>query len=74
MSSIKVEVQENGGTVSLTSFNSVSDLLNVDNTDNVYFVKQREDLFYEIYFGDDVIGKKLATGAIVYITYYASNG
>lgn len=74
MSSIKVEVQENGGTVSLTSFNSVSDLLNINNTDNVYFVKQREDLFYEIYFGDDVIGKKLATGAIVYITYYASNG
>ncbi len=56
------------------TFNRVEDLLNVRGSDNVYFVKQREDLLYEIYFGNDVIGKSLVPGNVVYIDYMVSSG
>jgi hypothetical protein len=49
-------------------------LLSVSSQDSVYFVKQREDLFYEVYFGNGVLGKAINSGNVVYLDYYASSG
>lgn len=40
----------------------------------VYFLEEVEDGKFEIFFGDDVIGKALETGNIVYIEYLVSEG
>lgn len=74
LSSVQVQVQENAQTSVFTTFNRVDDLLNVGGSDNAYFVKQREDLLYEIYFGNGVIGKSLSPGNVVYIDYMVQSG
>ena len=40
----------------------------------VYFLEEVEDGKFEIFFGDDVIGKALETGNIVYVEYLVSEG
>lgn len=74
LSSMSVAIQENIGSSVLTQFKLVDDLLMVKGVDSVYFVKQREDLFYEIYFGNDVIGKAVSSGNVVFLDYLISNG
>lgn len=74
LQTLQVSVQENSSNQTFVTFNRVEDLLNVRGSDNVYFVKQREDLLYEIYFGNDVIGKSLVPGNVVYIDYMVSSG
>lgn len=74
LSTVIVSVQENASSSTLVRFNSVDDLLAVKGVDTVYFVKQREDLLYEIYFGNDVIGKAVSSGNVVFIDYLISNG
>lgn len=74
MSTISVQVQENTNSSLLTTFKLVDDLLTVKNIDAVFFVKQREDLFYEIYFGNDVIGKAVVPGNVVFLDYLVSSG
>lgn len=74
ITALNVRVQENAGNISSQSFNHVTDLLGVTGQSRVYFVKQREDLFYEVYFGNDVIGKALSPGNVVFLDYIISRG
>lgn len=74
ITSLSVKVQENSGNISSSYFNKAVDLLEVKGTDKVYFIKQREDLFFEVYFGNDVIGKSLDQGNVVFLDYIISNG
>lgn len=74
ISSLTVRVQESVGNISSQTFNRSVDLLSITGQDTVFFVKQREDLFYEIYFGNDVLGKAVNPGNVVYLDYYVSSG
>lgn len=74
LSTLKVAVQTNSGSSEFTTFYRVGDLLSITGKDNVYFIKQREDLLYEVYFGNDVIGKALVAGNVVYLDYLVSSG
>jgi hypothetical protein len=60
--------------VSTTVYERATDFLNIKGTDKVYFIKQREDLFYEAYFGNGVIGEGIASGNIVNLEYVTTNG
>jgi len=64
----------NPTTLQTTVFTQANSLVGVRSTDNVYFVKQREDLFYEIYFGNGSFGQSIPSGATVTIKYLASSG
>lgn len=74
LSTLKVSVQENSQSSVIQTFYAVDDLLNVRGIDNVYFVKQLESGHYEVYFGNDVIGKQVQNGNIVYLDYMVSSG
>jgi hypothetical protein len=74
MSTLTVRVQDNPNSGNYIKFNLSEDILNVRSTDSVYFVKQREDMLYEIYFGNGTIGKKVNVGNVVHIEYFISSG
>jgi hypothetical protein len=74
MSTLKVRIYENSGSTLFTVFNPAESILNTTGDSSVYFVKQREDQFYELYFGNDVFGKAISDGNVVSIEYLISSG
>lgn len=74
LSTLKVTIQSSIGNTSTSVYNSASDVLGVDSTSEVYFIQEGILGFYEVYFGDGVIGKKLNDGCVVYLDYLVSSG
>lgn len=74
ISSLTVSVQENASSSNYTAFSFASDTLTVRANSPVYFIKQREDLYYEIFFGNDIIGKQVYPGNVVHLSYLVSSG
>lgn len=50
------------------------DITSIDSNSTVFFLQESTEGFYEIYFGDGILGSKLILGDVVEITYSASNG
>ncbi len=46
----------------------------IDGSSAVYFIQEVEDERYELIFGDDIFGRKLANGNIIEVSYIISNG
>lgn len=74
MSTLSVKVQDNFSSSNYEAYGRADSIINVDDTSNVFFVRQREDLYYEIYFGNGVIGKNINNGNVVHLTYVVSSG
>lgn len=74
VSTVIVRVQDNPSSSNYTGFGPAENFLTVNGQSNVFFVKQREDLYYEIYFGNGVIGKAVSPGNVVHLSYILSSG
>lgn len=72
--SLQVLVQQSIGSTSYETYSLADDYLSLTNTSTVYFLQEGNDGYYEIYFGDGVLGKKLTDGNIVSVTYITSSG
>lgn len=72
-STIAVKVQASASSSSFTTFINQENILNISSTDNVFFIKEIEDEFLELEFGNGVIGTALQIGNIVNIEYFVSN-
>jgi hypothetical protein len=71
---IKVTSVPSVGNTQVTVYNQVSDVLEVTATSEVYYLQENKSGKYQIYFGNDIVGKKLPDGAVVSITYLITNG
>lgn len=71
---LSVYVQSSRTSSILRNFYRTDEILEVGPEDSVFYIKQREDLFYQVYFGDDVIGRSVLPGNIVYLDYLISKG
>ena len=71
---IKVTVQDTSSNTSLNIYNKVDDTLDVDGTSEVYFLNENRDGNYEIYFGNNSVGRKLGDGSTITVTYLVTNG
>lgn len=49
-------------------------IVDVSNSDTVFFVEEVQDQKYEVVFGDDVLGRKVRDGEVVKIRYVITNG
>lgn len=74
MTRLTVRVYESPNSSNFEVYNFAEDVLKIRTTDKVYFVKQREDLFYEIFFGNNAIGYAVPNGSRVVIQYYITEG
>lgn len=71
---LKVQVSPAAGNTSVAVYSNVTDILDVAVDSEVYYLQEEKSGKFQIYFGNDVIGKKLPDGAIVYVTYLLTNG
>ena len=72
--SITVEVQTSATDTSVTNYLLADDITSVTATTAVYFLQEVEDERYEVYFGDNVIGKSPDNNNVVKISYRVCNG
>lgn len=71
---LKVSVLPSSTSSTSTPYTLVSDILNTDASSEVFYLQESAVGRYEIYFGNDYIGKKLNNGNIVIVTYLVTNG
>ena len=71
---ITVSVRPSSSNSQVSIYNKVTDVLDVTNSSEVYFIQESKGGKYKIYFGDNVIGKKINDGAIINLTYLSTNG
>ena len=71
---IKVGVSPTSTTTDIAVYNLVTDILDVTNDSEVYYLQETKNGQYQIYFGNGVIGKTLPDGAVVSVTYLVTNG
>jgi len=71
---IQVVVQNSVSDTTQFVYTLSEDTLDLDGTSKVFFLEENPTGLYQIYFGDGVIGKKLARNNLVTIDYLITNG
>ena len=70
-SSIRVEVEEKGSTL---VYNAYTNIFDVNSESRLFLFQEIDDERYQIMFGDNVLGRKPANGAIIRVSYIVTNG
>lgn len=73
LNTLRVTVQENSTSTVYVTYTRAENIVNVDSTSTVYFIKELDDKTYEIEFGNGVVGKALQSGNIVNMEYMTCN-
>ena len=71
---IKVSVRSNLFATTGTKYSSQDSLFDITGESKVFFLQEVEDERYEIFFGDNIFGKKLEEGNVVVADYIVSSG
>lgn len=74
LDTLEVVVQKSGTDFRVEAFHLYDDILDVGPDSRVYFIQESLDGKYEIYFGNNIIGKALQEGNIVRISYLSTDG
>jgi hypothetical protein len=70
---LTVTVQPSESNTDVIVYTLASDASNTSSQAPVFYLQENKSEKYDIYFGDDVIGKKLPDGGIVNVTYLVTN-
>lgn len=73
LSTLTVQVQESAESASFRTYSNVKGIIGLNGESEVYFMKEIEGQFYEVYFGDGSLGKKLSNGNIVTFSYMVTD-
>jgi hypothetical protein len=71
---ISLTVQASSTNTSIETYTLATDSSNVTTTSPVFYLQENRGEKYDIYFGNNVIGKALTNGNIVSMTYLITNG
>ena len=67
--SIKVTVTDSGATDASKVYTLNSNVVNLDGTSEVFFLEEGRDGYYEVKFGDNIIGKRPGNGNNIKVEY-----
>jgi hypothetical protein len=70
---LTVSITPSVGSVQLINYERVTDVSEIDETSEVFFIQEGRQGKYQIYFGDDILGKRLPDGCIVRINYLVTS-
>lgn len=73
-STLSVSIQKSSTNTFTTIYTPASDYLALDSSSTIYFLQEGKGGKYEVYFGDDILGKKLTDGNIVRMSYVVTQG
>jgi hypothetical protein len=71
---LTITVQESSSNLTSETYVLSTDYINLLPSSKVYFLQEGKDGKYQIYFGDNILGKALIDGNIVNMSYIATNG
>jgi len=71
---IQVSVSPAVANTATSVYNKVTDILDITATSEVYFLEENRNGKYQIYFGNNIVGKTLADGATIGVRYLITNG
>jgi hypothetical protein len=71
---IKVTVNPSSSNTATSTYTRATDVLDISATSEVFFLQEERGGNFQIYFGNDVVGKSLPDGSIVSVTYLTTNG
>jgi hypothetical protein len=74
VSTLFVTVQVSTSNLSSEIYTLATDIANIDSESLVYFLQEGINEKYQIYFGNDTVGKGLLDGSVVNINYLVSSG
>lgn len=73
-STLRVTVQQSSSNTYIEVYDLATDYITLNGSSRVFFLQESLNGNYEIYFGDDIIGKKLQDGNIVIMDYITTQG
>ena len=73
-STIRVYVKGINDTGLGREFKMVDNILNIDNTSEIFLIQEVQEERYELLFGDGYFGKKLENNAVVTVSYIVTDG
>lgn len=71
---LRVYVQESLSSTDIQEWINYDSIIDVTSDTKAYFIKLNENLRYEVYFGDGVIGKQIVAGNVIKLDYITTNG
>ena len=71
---IRVGVSPSSVNTSISVYTNVTDISDVTTTSEVYYLQENKGGKYQIYFGNNIVGKALPDGAVVTVSYLLTNG
>lgn len=72
--SLFVQRSQTDSTGSQELWNRATDINTLNSTSNAFFVQESREGFWQIYFGDSIVGKAVENGNIVTVRYLVTNG
>jgi hypothetical protein len=73
-STLQVKVQRSAQNANQETYILAQDATDVDENATVYYLEENKNGKYQIYFGDNVVGKALVEGNIVIVSYLLTSG
>ena len=73
ISTLQVTVQASETDSTIETFEFARNLIDLDGNTNAYFMNENRREYYQVSFGDGVIGKKLQNGNIVFLRYIVTD-
>lgn len=71
---ISVIVQQSTSNSASEVFTLVDDYLSLDNNTPAFFLQEGSNGYYQVYFGDGILGKALVDGNVVSVSYIITSG
>ncbi|MCQ6458357.1 hypothetical protein, partial [Vibrio parahaemolyticus] len=71
--SLDVQVRDGLGSESITRYRRASRVEDFASDQNVYFISEAANGYYELTFGDGLIGKAPGEGSVIEVKYLQSN-
>lgn len=73
LSTLVVKVQPNATSTNFVFMRNGNTLVDVNSQSNVFFINEIDDGFYQISFGDGILGRRLDVGSIITVEYFVSS-
>ena len=70
---LTIKVQESSSDSTTSTYTLATGIIGLESTSKVFFLQEVEGERYEVYFGDNVLGKSVADGNIVIMDYINTN-
>ena len=74
LTTLVIKVQETTSSADFTVYKNGNQFVDIGSDSNVYFLREMDDGFYDISFGDNIVGRQLQPGNLVTAEYFVSSG